>query len=71
MEPYLTPLLNAAGGPVKDLNDDNTIPKDTLYVCGVRLWNALHSESWRHREAAGTAFLQYLEAPLVWYLSNY
>jgi len=65
LEVYLIPLLNAAGGPVKDLNEDSHIPKDTLEVCGVKMWNALHSESWRHREAAGTAFLQYLEAPLV------
>lgn len=65
LETYLVPLLNAAGGPVKDLNEDSSIPKDMLEVCGVKMWNALHSESWRHREAAGTAFLQYLEAPLV------
>eukprot|EP00826_Nyctotherus_ovalis_P010056 TRINITY_DN1266_c0_g4_i1.p1 TRINITY_DN1266_c0_g4~~TRINITY_DN1266_c0_g4_i1.p1 ORF type:complete len:614 (-),score=114.70 TRINITY_DN1266_c0_g4_i1:560-2401(-) len=65
LETYLVPLLNAAGGPVKDLNEDSSIPKDMLEVCGVKMWNALHSESWRHREAAGAAFLQYLEAPLV------
>jgi centrosomal protein CEP104 len=65
LEVYLVPLLNAAGGPVKDLNEDSHIPKDMLEVCGVKMWNALRSESWRHREAAGTAFLQYLEAPLV------
>jgi len=68
LEPYLTPLLNAAGGALKELNVEalkSVLEKGLLDVCGVRLWNAIHSESWRHREAAGTAFLQYLEAPIV------
>jgi hypothetical protein len=32
----------------------------TLNVAGVRLWNALHSDAWRHREAAAQAFLDYV-----------
>jgi len=34
----------------------------TLLVTGVRLWNAIHSESWRHREAAAQAFLDFLDS---------
>ena len=37
----------------------------TLLVTGVKLWSALHSETWRHREAAVTAFLEYLEDPML------
>lgn len=29
-------------------------------VSGVKLWNALHSETWRYREAAAQAFLDFL-----------
>jgi len=29
---------------------------------GNKMWLALNSSQWKHREAAATAFLQYLEA---------
>jgi len=32
-----------------------------MYVCGIRLWNSLHSENWRVREAATTAFLNFIK----------
>ena len=35
----------------------------TLTVCGVKLWNAIHSETWRHREASSEAFLEFLKNP--------
>ena len=35
----------------------------TLSISGVKLWNALHSESWRHREAACQAFVEMLNDP--------
>ena len=34
-------------------------------VCGAKLWNALHSDSWRHREAAAQAYLDYLESEKI------
>lgn len=40
--------------------------RGVLTVTGARLWNALHSETWRHREAAVSAFLEYAgQDPLV------
>ncbi len=68
LEPYLDPLITAAGGAVTYFNEEAlkaVLEKGLLDVCGVKLWNAIHSESWRHREAAGAAFLQYIEGPLV------
>jgi len=35
-----------------------------LLVCGAKLWNALHSDTWRHREAAAQAYLEYLQSDL-------
>jgi hypothetical protein len=40
--------------PVTSLGDQ------TLQVCGNKLWNCLHNDNWRNREAAGKAFLDYL-----------
>lgn len=37
----------------------------TLLVCGAKLWNALHSDLWRHREAAAQAYLDYIESEKV------
>jgi len=34
-------------------------------VCGAKLWNALHSDSWRHREAAAQAYIDYLESDKI------
>ena len=34
-------------------------------MCGAKLWNALHSESWRHRDAAAQAYLDYLESDKI------
>ena len=55
MEPYLKPLLAAAGGNVEKLGLEalrRALSDGTLLVCGVKLWSALHSETWRHRESA-------------------
>lgn len=55
LEPYLKPLLNAAGGNVEKLGLEalrRALSDGTLLVVGVKLWSALHSETWRHREAA-------------------
>lgn len=37
----------------------------TLLVVGVKLWSALHSDTWRHREAASLAFIEFLQAPTL------
>jgi hypothetical protein len=37
----------------------------TLLVTGVRCWTALHSENWRHRDAAVVAYLDFLKADLL------
>mmetsp|Transcript_30234 Transcript_30234/g.34616 ORF Transcript_30234/g.34616 Transcript_30234/m.34616 type:complete len:441 (+) Transcript_30234:175-1497(+) len=67
IDPYLTPKLIEAGGKVIDLENSvlkRALTSGTLLVTGVKLWSALHSESWRHRDAASRAFLEYLQAPL-------
>lgn len=38
---------------------------DAIECVGPRLWIALHSTSWKLREAAASAFLSYLEAGLT------
>ena len=67
LEPYLRPLLAEAGGNVEKLGLEalrRALSDGTLLVVGVKLWSALHSETWRHREAAAQAFLDYISGPL-------
>jgi centrosomal protein CEP104 len=67
LEPYLNPLLLQAGGSVEKLGLEalrRALSDGTLLVVGVKLWSALHSETWRHREAATQAFLDYVTGPL-------
>jgi hypothetical protein len=67
LEPYLKPLLSAAGGNIAQLGLEalrRALSDGTLLVCGVKLWTALHSETWRHRESAAQAFLEFLQSPL-------
>jgi hypothetical protein len=55
LEPYLKPLLSAAGGNIEKLGLEalrRALSDGTLLVVGVKLWTALHSETWRHRESA-------------------
>ena len=55
LEPHLKPLLGQAGGNVEKLGLEalrRALTDGTLLVVGVKLWSALHSETWRHREAA-------------------
>eukprot|EP00350_Pseudokeronopsis_sp_OXSARD2_P009943 CAMPEP_0170549232 /NCGR_PEP_ID=MMETSP0211-20121228/7419_1 /TAXON_ID=311385 /ORGANISM="Pseudokeronopsis sp., Strain OXSARD2" /LENGTH=127 /DNA_ID=CAMNT_0010855147 /DNA_START=1001 /DNA_END=1384 /DNA_ORIENTATION=+ len=55
LEPYLKPLLSAAGGNIEKLGLEalrRALSDGTLLVVGVKMWTALHSENWRHREAA-------------------
>ena len=60
---FLDPLLAQAGGNLVSLQYDflnRALSDGTLLVCGAKLWNALHSDSWRHREAAAQAYFDYL-----------
>lgn len=55
LEQYLKPLLAAAGGNIEKLALEalrRALSDGTLLVVGVKLWTALHSDAWRHREAA-------------------
>lgn len=68
LEPYLRPKLNEAGGVVRSAEYDILRQADqrkVLRTVGAKLWSALHSENWRHREAAVRALLEFLEAPLL------
>lgn len=63
---YFDPLIkksNSAdvGNLAKDLGNFNRAESDaTIKVAGIKVWNSLHSENWRIREAASTAFLNYI-----------
>jgi hypothetical protein len=66
LEPFLIPLLKQAGGNIQNLDIEvlrRAYTDGTLTVTGVKAWNALHSEAWRHREASVEAFLQYINNP--------
>jgi hypothetical protein len=59
--------INSADGSVEKLGLEalrRALTDGTLLVTGVKLWSALHSEIWRHREGASKAFLDYLSAPM-------
>lgn len=54
-----------AGGNLTVLQHDflnRALSDGTLLVCGAKLWNALHSDSWRHREAASQAYIDFLDS---------
>ena len=68
LEEFLAPLLQQAGGNIQSLEYEflnRALSDGTLLVCGAKLWNALHSDSWRHREAAAHAYLEYLSSEKV------
>ena len=55
LEPYLDPLLHEVGSDVDVLDQEalkRAFSEGTLTVVGVKLWTALLSSNWRHREAA-------------------
>lgn len=67
LEPYLKHLLNSVGGNIEKLGLEalrRALSDGTLLVVGVKLWTALHSENFRHRESAAQAFLDYVNSPL-------
>ena len=65
LDEFLTPLLQQAGGSIQSLEYEflnRALGDGTLLGGGAKLWNALHSDSWRHREAAAHAYLEYLSS---------
>jgi hypothetical protein len=67
LEPFLKHHLSNADGNIEKLGVEalrRALSDGTLLVVGVKLWSALHSETWRHREAACKAFLDYVSGPL-------
>lgn len=68
LELYLKPLLSGVGEKLTECNIEilrHLWNKGYLTVFGARIWNAIHSENWRHREAATQAVLNFIEMPLV------
>jgi len=68
LEPYFKPLLEQVGDKLQEtyieyLRHYHSL--GLLNILGCRIWNAIHSENWRHREAAVMAVLRFLESPLV------
>ena len=63
---YFDPLIKKSnssevGNLAKDLGNFKRAESDaTIKVTGVKVWNSLHSENWRIREAAITAFLNFI-----------
>lgn len=68
LELYLKPLLAGVGEKLTECNIEilrHLWNKGYLTIFGARIWNAIHSENWRHREAAAQAVLNFIEMPLV------
>ena len=67
MKPYLDKTLSKVDKKVQNLELEvlrKALSDGTLLVCGAKLWNALHSSEWKHREAAALAFMEFISAPL-------
>jgi hypothetical protein len=76
LDRFFNPLLAEAGGGEIELLGKEThagaLESGVLLVTGARLWNAMHSELWRHREIAAKAFATFLatEPPLPKYQTS-
>ena len=60
LEPFLKPKLKQASSNLKAMEFDikrRSENEGTTDVCGVRVWNAIHSDVWRIRDAATEAFI--------------
>ena len=63
---YFDPLIKKSdstgvGNLAKDLGNFKRAESDaTIRVAGIKVWNSLLSENWRVREAASTAFLNFI-----------
>lgn len=64
---YFDPLIKKSnstgvGNLAKDLGNFKRAESDaTIRVAGIKVWNSLLSENWRVREAASTAFLNFIQ----------
>lgn len=68
LERYLKQNISGADGSVEKLGLEalrRALTDGTLLVTGVKLWSALHSETWRHREGASKAFFDFISAPML------
>jgi len=55
LESFFDQLINQAGGELVEMDLDplrRSLSEGTQKVTGVKLWTALNSDKWRHREAA-------------------
>lgn len=69
LELYFKPLLAGIGEKLSECNVEilrRLWHKGYLTIFGARVWNAINSENWRHREAAAQAVLNFIEMPLVY-----
>ncbi|KRX06659.1 Armadillo-type fold [Pseudocohnilembus persalinus] len=67
LELYFKPLISQTGGTVEDVPAEilrRLYNLGYLTVFGAKVWTAIHSENWRHREAAAQAVLNFIEMPL-------
>ena len=74
LELYLKPLLAGIGEKLGECNVEilrRLWHKGYLTIFGARIWNAINSENWRHREAAAQAVLNFIEMPLVFIFSYF
>ena len=59
LKPYLEPLLKEAKEKLVDLDKvvlTRALHSGTLLVTGAKCWTALHSDFWKHRDAAVNAY---------------
>jgi len=74
LELYFKPLLAGIGEKLGEFNVEilrRLWHRGYLTIFGARVWNAIHSENWRHREAAAQAVLNFIEMPLVFFIFFY
>ena len=67
LEPYFVPRVKKIGGNIKlpELNDlRGALRNDILPCTGIKLYSALLGDDWKMREAAVTAFIEFIENPL-------
>jgi centrosomal protein CEP104 len=67
LELYFRPLIINVGEKVPDIPPEvfrRLHSLGYLTIFGAKIWAAVHSENWRHREAAAQAVLNFIEMPL-------
>jgi centrosomal protein CEP104 len=67
LEPYLKPLLSAAGGKSHEVGAEvlhRLQNLGLLNVFGARAWSCMYSSNWKIREAAAQAILNFISMPV-------